>query len=131
VLADLVDAVGRITNQLNRFPSLQGTDTRSVVADVNRLAATFNDMALAPEFTWSMWNWLLGVFAKSAAGPNFNAAADIAQLALGSLPDMNWPGDPTAFHGPDGTDWHALIASLRYEWNLLLSRVYGPEHRPR
>jgi len=59
-----------------------------------------------------------------------SAAALCASVALGSLPDKNWPGDP-AFHGPDGTDWHAMVGSLRYQWNLLLSKVYGPEHQPR
>jgi virulence factor Mce-like protein len=129
-LADLVDAVARVTNQLNRFPSMQGTDTRSLVADLNRLAATFNDAALDPNLSWTAWNRIIGVIVKSASGPNAHAAAEITQLALGSLPDMNYPGDP-AFHGPDGTDWHAMIGSLRYQWNLLLSKVYGPEHQPR
>jgi virulence factor Mce-like protein len=129
-LADLVDAVARITNQLNRFPSMQGTDTRSLIADLNRLAAMFNDSALDPNISWDGWNRIIGIIVKSASGANAHAAADVAQLALGSLPDMNWPGDP-AFHGPDGTDWHAMIGSLRYQWNLLLSKVYGPEHQPR
>ena len=29
-------------------------------------------------------------------------------------------------HGPDGTDWHAMVGSMRYEWNLLLGKIYGP-----
>lgn len=129
-LADLVDAVGRITSQLNRFPSLQGTDTRSLVADLNRLSAVFNDIVLDPNLDLNTWNRIISVISKSATAPNIHASVNVEQLALGSLPDMNYPGDP-AFHGPDGTDWHAMIASLRYEWNLLLSKVYGPEHLPR
>jgi hypothetical protein len=38
---------------------------------------------------------------------------------------MNYPGDPE-FHGPDGTDYHAMIGSLRYQWNLLLNKAFGP-----
>jgi virulence factor Mce-like protein len=129
-LADLVDAVARITNQLNRFPSLQGTDTRSLVADVNHLAAMLNDIQLDPNARLEPLLTLTGAFFKMTNSSVIHASADVAQLALGALPDMNYPGDP-AFHGPDGTDWHAMIASLRYQWNLLLSRVYGPEHRPR
>lgn len=129
-LADLVDAVARVTNQLNRFPSMQGTDTRSLIADLNRLSATFNDVSLDPALQLNRFNWITELWISASKGPNLAAAGDIAQLALGSLPDKNWPGDP-AFHGPDGTDWHAMIASLRYEWNLLLSRIYGPEHLPR
>lgn len=129
-LADMVDAVARVTRQLNRFPSLRGTDTRSTVADLNSLSAVLNDVSLDPEIRLERFTWIDTLWAASAKGPNLAAIADIAQLAFGSLPDMNWPGDP-AFHGPDGTDWHALIGSLRYEWNLLLSRIYGPEHLPR
>jgi virulence factor Mce-like protein len=129
-LADLVDAVARVTSQLNRFPSMQGTDTRSLVADLNRLSATFNDISLDPALQLNRFNWLNELWISAAKGPNLAAIADIAQLALGSLPDMNWPGDP-AFHGPDGTDWHAMVGSLRYEWNLLLGKIYGPEHLPR
>jgi virulence factor Mce-like protein len=129
-LADLVDSVARVTRQLNRFPSLRGTDTRSLVADLNRLSATFNDIAVDPDLTLDRFTWIDTLWLASAKGPNLGAVADIAQLAFGSLPDMNWPGDP-AFHGPDGTDWHAMVGSLRYEWNLLLSRIYGPNHLPR
>ena len=129
-LADLVDSVARFTRQLNRFPSLRGTDTRSLVADLNRLSATFNDIAVDPDLTLDRFTWIDTLWLASAKGPNLGAVADIAQLAFGSLPDMNWPGDP-AFHGPDGTDWHAMVGSLRYEWNLLLSRIYGPNHLPR
>lgn len=129
-LADLVDAVARVTNQLNRFPSMKGTDTRSMIADLDRLSATFNDISVDPALQLNRFNWLNELWISAAKGPNLAAAADIAQLALGSLPDKNWPGDP-AFHGPDGTDWHAMVGSLRYEWNLLLSRIYGPEHLPR
>ncbi|MDT5079589.1 MAG: phospholipid/cholesterol/gamma-HCH transport system substrate-binding protein [Mycobacterium sp.] len=129
-LADLVDAVARVTSQLNRFPSMKGTDTRSLIADLNRLSATFNDISLDPALQLNRFNWLNELWISAAKGPNLAAVGDIAQLALGSLPDMNWPGDP-AFHGPDGTDWHAMIGSLRYEWNLLLGKIYGPEHLPR
>jgi hypothetical protein len=109
---------------------MKGTDTRSLIADLNRLSATFNDISLDPALQLNRFNWLNELWISAAKGPNLAAVGDIAQLALGSLPDMNWPGDP-AFHGPDGTDWHAMIGSLRYEWNLLLGKIYGPEHLPR
>lgn len=129
-LADLADAVARITNQLNRFPSFEGTDTRSLVADLNHLSAMMNDVNLDPNVGLSPLNQILGYTMKNTNASVITANADVAQLAIGALPDMNYPGDP-AFHGPDGTDWHAMIGSLRYQWNLLLSRVYGPERRPR
>lgn len=129
-IADLVDTVARITKQLNRFPSLQGTDNRSMVADFNRLSAVFNDIATDPNLDLNSWNRLLGIATKIMDGPNIHGSVEVPQIAIGAWPDMNYPGDPS-FHMPDGTDWHAMIASLRYEWNLLLSKVYGPEHEPR
>ena len=48
-LADLADSVARITRQLSRFPSVRGTDTRSLIADLNRLSAVFNDISVDPE----------------------------------------------------------------------------------
>lgn len=129
-LADLIDTVARVTNQLNRFPSLQGTDSRSMIADLNSLSAALNAPILDPNLNGNAWTRVISILTKMSSGPNVEAVADIAQLAFGAVPDMNFPGDPM-FHGADGTDWHAMVGSLRYQWNLLLSRIYGPEHRPR
>jgi virulence factor Mce-like protein len=129
-LADLTDGVARITNQLNRFPSLKGTDSRSLIADLNNLSAALNQSATDPNFNMNTWIRVIPILAKMTSGANIHAVGDVRQLAFGALPDMNYPGDPM-FHGADGTDWHAMIGSLRYEWNLLLSRVNGPQHQPR
>ena len=129
-LADLTDGVARITNQLNRFPSMRGTDTRSIIADLNTLSAALNVSATDPYLNMNTWIRVIDALAKMTSGPDIHAVADIAQLAFGALPDKNYPGDPM-FHGADGTDWHAFVGSLRYEWNLLLSKIYGPQHQPR
>jgi virulence factor Mce-like protein len=129
-LADLTDGIARITNQLNRFPSMRGTDTRSLIADLNTLSAALNVSATDPSLNMNTWIRVITALAKATSGPDIHAVADVAQLAFGALPDKNYPGDPM-FHGADGTDWHAFVGSLRYEWNLLLSNVYGPEHQPR
>ncbi|OMC37725.1 mammalian cell entry protein [Mycobacterium sp. GA-1841] len=129
-LADLIDSTSRITNLLNRFPSMQRTDTRSMMADLNRLSDVFNQIATDPGLNMNIWNRMILGITHITSGPNLHAVGNVPQLAFGAVPDMNYPGDP-GMHGPDGTDWHAMVGSLRYEWNLLLSRVYGPEHRPR
>ncbi len=127
-VADLVDTVARITRQLSRFPSLQGTDTRSASADLNRLSAVFNDISVDPNLSLTAFNQLLAILIKSTNSTSAHARLEIAQLALVPLPDKNYPGD-TGFHGPDGTDWHAMIGGLRYEWNMLLGKINGP-NRP-
>lgn len=129
-LADLTDGVARITHQLNRFPSMRGTDTRSLIADLNTLSAALNVSATDPYLNTNTWIRVIDALAKATSGPDIHAVADVAQLAFGALPDKNYPGDPM-FHGADGTDWHAFVGSLRYEWNLLLSKIYGPQHQPR
>jgi virulence factor Mce-like protein len=129
-LADLTDGVARITNQLRRFPSMRGTDNRSLIADLNTLSAALNVSATDPYLNMNTWIRVIDALAKMTSGPDIHAVADIAQLAFGALPDKNYPGDPM-FHGADGTDWHAFVGSLRYEWNLLLSKIYGPQHQPR
>lgn len=124
-IADITDTVSRVTNQLSRFPSLQGTDTRSLIADLNKLSAAFNEIAVDPNVSLTPLNQLLPYVLKSFGSTALRGTADLAKLAIGALPDKNYPGDPT-MHGPDGTDWHAMVGSLRYEWNLLLGKIYGP-----
>ncbi|MGB8406112.1 MAG: MlaD family protein [Mycobacterium sp.] len=127
-VADEVDTIARITLQLSRFPSLQATDTRSSVADLNRLSAVFNDISVDPNLSLTAFNQLLAILIKSTNSTSAHALLEVAQLALVPLPDKNYPGD-NGFHGPDGTDWHAMIGGLRYEWNTLLSKIYGPNRQ--
>lgn len=129
-LADMISAAGRITDQVNRFPSMRGTDERSTLGDLNRLSDVLNQISVDPELSLNKWNRMIPAFTHITSGPNVHAVGTVTQLAFGALPDKNYPGDPGS-HGADGTDWHAMIGSLRYEWNLLLSRIYGPEHEPR
>jgi virulence factor Mce-like protein len=125
-LADLADGVARITRQLSRFPSIEGTDTRSVVADINHLAAVFNDISVDPDLSLMPFNRLIALWMHATNSTSGHADVAIAKLALVPWPDKNYPGDP-GFHGPDGTDWHLMVGSLRYEWNLLLDRIYGAQ----
>jgi len=125
-LADLADGVARITRQLSRFPSIRGTDTRSVVADINHLAAVFNDISVDPDLSLMPFNRLIGLWMHATNSTSGHADVAIAKLALVPWPDKNYPGDP-GFHGPDGTDWHLMVGSLRYEWNLLLDKIYGAQ----
>ncbi|MDH6242570.1 MlaD family protein [Mycobacterium sp. OTB74] len=125
-LMDVVDNVARISRQLSKFPSLQGTDTRSVAVDVNNLSQVFNEIAMDPDISLNAFNRLIAVMVKSTNSTSIHLDAELSKIAIGALPDKNYAGDP-GIHGPDGTDWHLLIGSLRYEWGLLLGRIYGPD----
>jgi virulence factor Mce-like protein len=125
-LAQTTDTVAAITQQLSRFPSLQGTDTRSVFKDLNALSNAFNEIALDPNLSLYQLNRLTGITMKTMNSAALHANANIMRIALGNHPDKNYPGDP-ATHGPDGTDFHQMVGSLRYEWNLMLDRIYGSD----
>ncbi|MDR3664760.1 MAG: MlaD family protein [Mycobacterium sp.] len=125
-IMDMVDNVARITRQLSKFPSMKGTDTRSVAADVNKLSQVFNDIAMDPNISLTAFNRLLGVLIKSTNSTSLHGLAYISKIAIGALPDKNYAGDP-GLHGPDGTDWHLMIGSLRYEWNMLVARANGAD----
>lgn len=125
-IADLTDGVARITGQLARFPSIAGTDTRSTTADLNKLAGVFNDISVDPELSLKSFNRLIGILMKILNSTSAHGSITIEKLALVPWPDINYPGDP-GFHWSDGTDWHQMISSLRYEWNMLLARIYGAQ----
>lgn len=124
-IVDQTATVARVTKQLSRFPSLQGTDTRGLIAELNQLSAASNAMGTDPTVSLTNINRMIPILLKFTSGTTLHVNLDFTRLAIGSLPDMNYPGDPMT-HGPDGTDYHAMIGSLRYEWNLLLDKVYGP-----
>ena len=125
-IMDVVDNVGRITRQLAKFPSMQGTDTRSFIADINKLSQVSNDIVLDPNLTLTAFNRLIGVVVKSTNSAALHGLASVEKIAIGALPDKNYAGDP-GIHGPDGTDWHLMIGSLRYEWNMIVGRVNGAD----
>lgn len=125
-LADLTTSISRITRQLARFPSVQGVDTRSLTADLNRLAEVFNDISVDPALSLNAFNRLIGVFMRITNSTGAHAALNLAKLSLAPWPDKNYPGDP-GFHWPDGTDYHQIVGSLRYEWNMLLNQIYGAQ----
>jgi virulence factor Mce-like protein len=125
-LADLADSVARITRQLSRFPSVRGTDTRSLTADLNHLAAVFNDISVDPDLSLTSFNRLIGLWMHATNATAGHADLTVAKLTGGPWPGMNYPGDPE-LHWPDGTDWHLMVGSLRYEWNLLLDKIYGSQ----
>ncbi|MFI1464117.1 MlaD family protein [Nocardia carnea] len=121
----LVDRVHAITVQLARFPSIQGTNQGSLVADINGLAAGLNAAALNPEADLGTLNDILSIVLKVTNGSSAHADIDVAQLALGAVPDPNFPGDPGA-RLPDATDWTAFVGSLQYMLGRLGGRLNGP-----
>lgn len=125
-IADLVVQIGDTTTQLRKFPSIAGTDTsgRSVIADANKVAEAWNDVALTPDATLYKLNKLMPPFVKATASNAISTRASIDRLVLGSIPDIGFAGDP-GLHGPKRYDWHKLVGSLQYTLLRLQERVVG------
>ncbi|OHU24873.1 hypothetical protein BKG77_15805 [Mycobacteroides chelonae] len=128
-ISDLVAQLSGITRQAARFPSVQGTDSRSIVTDLNTTAKAFNGLATHPDpLLWSL-NRLLPLVIKAASGTAVGGHLEIPKIALGAIPDIGYAGDP-GFHGPKRADWDYLVGSLRYQLFRLQERVVGqgPDH---
>lgn len=125
-IVDLVDRMGAVTRQLQRLPSIAGTDTRSLVHDLNQLSQAFNDTAVDPRVTMDNLLRVLPPALKLFSANATHSDVDLQQLALGHIPDKNHLGDPE-FHGPKWADWDNLVGSLRFVITQLGDRVWGPD----
>ncbi|MCX4091760.1 MCE family protein [Nocardia sp. alder85J] len=124
-LIDLVDRLAAIATQLSRFPSVQGTNDRSLMAEVNQLAGELDDAAESPQVNLDSLNSIIAPILKILDGSSAHADIDVAQVAIGPVPDPNFPGDPGA-RPPDQTDWVNFVGSLEYNLGRLHDRIAGP-----
>jgi virulence factor Mce-like protein len=125
-MSDLVVQIGDTAQQLQKFPSVAGTDTsgRSVIADANEVARAWNDVALAPDATLHALNRLMPPFVKSMSSNAISVRVSIDRLILGSIPDIGFTGDP-GLHGPKRYNWHQMVGSIKYTLWRLQERVVG------
>ncbi len=125
-IADLALQAGSTMDMLGKFPSLNGTDTsgRSVIADMNTLAGTFNDVSLNPDVSLAALNRLMPKVIKSTAGNSIAIKGSLDRLILGYIPDIGFPGD-RGFHGPKWADFNQLIGAFKYTLLRLQERVVG------
>ncbi|MEU1983190.1 MCE family protein [Nocardia sp. NPDC019395] len=124
-IIELVDRMHTVTQQLARFPSIQGTNQGSMAVDINGLAAGLDTAAKNPQADLNALNSVLSIVLKVTNASSAHAEIDVAQLALGAVPDPNFPGDPGA-RLPDATDWTAFAGSLQYMLQRLGGRLNGP-----
>lgn len=125
-ITDVVNQLGAISQQLGKFPSIAGTDEsgRSVIADLNTLSRSFNDVAQSPDTSLAAINRLIPPLVKATSGSGVSLGVGIDRLVLGSIPDAGFGGDP-AFHGPKRYDWAKMVGSLKYVLWRLQERVVG------
>jgi Cholesterol uptake porter CUP1 of Mce4, putative len=125
-ISDLVTQVGATTRLLARFPSIGGTDTsgRSVIRDLNTIAAAANDVAVSPDTSFLSLNRLIPPLVKSTAGNSISVNVSVDKIMLGSLPDIGFPGD-IGLHGPHHYNVNLLVGTLKYTLWRLQERVVG------
>ncbi len=125
-IADLVVQVGDVSDQLRKFPSIGGTDTsgRSVIADANEVARSWNDVVLTPDATLYSLNRLMPPFIKTTTSSALAVNASFDRLVLGSIPDIGFAGDP-GLHGPKRYNWHQLVGTVQYTLYRLQERIVG------
>lgn len=121
----VVRQVDEISRQLAKFPAVQGIDTGGLIANFNRLAGELNDAATSPDASLYSLNAMLATILKATSSTAAHGDVDVADLAIGALPDPAHPGDP-GNRVPDATDWQAFVGSLTYTLLKLRDRVLGP-----
>jgi virulence factor Mce-like protein len=125
-ISDLVTQLGDTTGLLARFPSIGGTDTsgRSVIHDLNTVAAAANDVAVSPDSSFLALNRLIAPMIKSTAGNSISVNVSVDKIMLGSIPDIGFPGD-IGLHGPHHYNVNLLVGTLKYTLWRLQERVVG------
>ncbi|WP_280266500.1 MCE family protein [Nocardia wallacei] len=124
-IIDLVGRVNRISAQLAAFPSVRGTNDRSLIESVNRVADGLNTASNTPDANLDGLISIIPIILKGTDASSAHMNIDIAQLAIGATADPNTPADSGA-RPPDATDWTNLIGSLTYTLNRLHDKVIGP-----
>ncbi|CQD17186.1 mce related protein [Mycobacterium europaeum] len=125
-LSNVAVQVGDTSRLLARFPSIGGTDTsgRSIIRDLNTVAAAANDVAMSPDTSWLSINRLIPALVKSTAGNSISVNVGVDKIMLGSLPDIGFPGD-IGLHGPHHYNVNLLVGTLKYTLWRLQERVVG------
>ena len=125
-VADLVEQLGATSRQLEKFPSIAGTDTsgRSMISDADAIASAWNDVVLAPDANLAALNRIMPPLVKSTSSNAISVRASIDRLVLGSIPDIGFGGDQ-GLHGPKRYNWAQLVGSFKYTLWRLQQRVVG------
>ncbi|SIC69845.1 Putative MCE family protein [Mycobacteroides abscessus subsp. abscessus] len=125
-LSQLVLQIGATTKQLQKFPSIAGTDTsgHSIIKDANTIAKSWNDIAQDPTVDINGLNRQITTLIKSTPSNAISVRVSIDKLVLGSIPDAGFKGD-IGSHGPKRYNWAQLVGSFKYTLWRLQERVVG------
>jgi phospholipid/cholesterol/gamma-HCH transport system substrate-binding protein len=128
-IVDLITQVNRITLQLAKLPSVRGEESRSMMADLNRLSAALNDAAQAPGASLANFNLLFGPIIKLTNSTSSRVDIDLADLAVGAFADPYHPDDPGS-RAPTREDFRNMVGSITYELIKVRNKFWGPPTPP-
>ncbi|MEV0712162.1 MlaD family protein [Nocardia aurea] len=120
----LVRQVENLSTQLAKFPVVQGGETGGLIANLDELAEQLNNAATSPDASLAAMNAMLPTILKLTSGTSAHGNVDLADFAVGALPDVNHSADP-GNRLPDVSDWQALVGTLTYTLLKLRDRVFG------
>ncbi|MCM6772571.1 MlaD family protein [Nocardia sp. CDC159] len=123
-IAGLADQVAALTTRLRRLPSIAGTDTRSLVHDLNELSRAFNVAATDPRVTMANLLRMLPPTLKFFSANAAHSDVDLHQVVVGPVDDPGHLADPQ-FRAPLPEDWANLVGSLTFVLTQLGNRVTG------
>ncbi|GAA2559752.1 MCE family protein [Mycolicibacterium diernhoferi] len=128
-IVDLVAQVNRIMLQLAKFPSVRGEQTRSMMADLNRLSAGMNAASVAPGASLARFNTLFGPVLKLTNSTSAHVDIDLADLAVGAFADPYHPADPGS-RAPTREDFRNMVGSITYELIKVRDKFWGAPTPP-
>ncbi|WP_405180720.1 hypothetical protein OG225_05730 [Nocardia sp. NBC_01377] len=104
--------------------SVQGGEIGGLIANLDELAAQLNNAATSPDASLAAMNAMLPTILKLTSGTSAHGNVDLADFAVGALPDIDHSADP-GNRLPDASDWQALVGTLTYTLLKLRDRVFG------
>lgn len=128
-IVDLAAQLNRITLQLAKFPSIRGEDSRSMMADMNRLSEALNAAATAPGASLATFNSLFGPILKLTNSTSSHVSIDLADMAVGAFADPYHPADPGS-RGPTREDFRNMVGSITYELIKVRDKFWGAPTPP-
>ncbi|WP_282781065.1 MULTISPECIES: MlaD family protein [unclassified Nocardia] len=123
-MVTLADQIAALTRHLEKFPAIQGTDTRSIVHDLNMVSAAFNESAVDPRVTMANLLRILPPTLKFFSSNAAHADVELRQVVIGPVDDPGHLAD-SAFRFPEQADLANFVGSLAFVLTQLGNRVTG------
>ncbi|BBY80326.1 MCE family protein [Mycolicibacterium pulveris] len=128
-IIDLVTQVNRITLQLAKMPSVRGEESRSMMADLNRISEGLNEASTAPGASLANFNRMFGPILKTTNSTASSVEIDLADLAVGAFADPYHPADPGS-RAPTREDFRNMVGSISYELLMVRNKFWGAPTPP-